>query len=145
MTSSSNPQVSVSILLVEDEKETLKLLNFVLAMNFPKVTLYSAENGRTGLELFNTHTPDIVITDINLPELNGVQMLNRIREIRPDTKVIVLTADTGKIALENALGSGFELDHYLLKPIVLSNLFSAIEQCCGKTGQQPEINDVVTV
>ncbi len=140
MTSCSNPQVSVSILLVEDEKETLKLLNFVLAMNFPKVTLYCAENGRTGLELFATHTPDIVITDINLPELSGVQMISKIRKVKPDTKVIVLTADTGKATLENALGNGFELDHYIFKPIVLSSLFAAIEQCCGKTVQQPEID-----
>lgn len=140
MTSSSNSQVSVSILLVEDEKETLKLLNFILAMNFPKAKLYSAENGRTGLELFNAHSPDIVITDINLPEVNGVQMISKIRETKPDTKVIVLTADTGKIALENAIGAGFELDHYIFKPIVLANLFEAIDRCCGKVGQQAEIN-----
>lgn len=61
-----------SILIVEDEEFTRELLVSILTKQFPDVALYSAINGRTGLELCKTHSPDIVITDMNMPEMGGV-------------------------------------------------------------------------
>ena len=50
--------------------------------------IYTAINGRLGLELFKEHTPDIVITDINMSKMCGEQMAENIRAIKPDTKII---------------------------------------------------------
>jgi YesN/AraC family two-component response regulator len=123
---------TISIMLVEDEKDTLELLTNVVTLRFPDVAFHAASNGRAALELFKIHTPDIVITDINMPEMGGVQMVDKIRAVKPDAKFIVLTADSGKATLENAVGKGFEIDHYILKPVHFGLLFAAIEQCISE-------------
>jgi len=132
----SNPDPLISILLVEDDKASRDVLVTILARKFPAVSLYSAVNGRTGLELFIEHKPDIVITDINMPEMGGAQMAGKIRAIKPDTKFIVLTGNTGKVALEHAEGEGLEVDHYIQKPVDFGMLFGAIEKCLGELAQQ---------
>jgi YesN/AraC family two-component response regulator len=135
MKSILDPRRSISILLVEDEKITRDLLTTILGKKYPGVPLHTATNGRTGLELFKTHMPEIVVTDINMPEMNGMQMADKIRAIKPDTKFIVLTGDTGKISLEKSVGNGFIIDHYIAKPLVFQELFAAIEECIGEIGR----------
>ncbi|HXE95530.1 MAG TPA: response regulator [Dongiaceae bacterium] len=139
MNPETDPMPLISILLVEDDNDTLEILAAIIPVKFPDVALHTAVNGKTGLELFKTHLPDIVVTDINMPEIGGVQMVGRIRAIKPDAKIIVITADTGKATLEDAVGEGFEIDHYIMKPIDFGVLFAAIEQCLGKIAQRPEI------
>jgi len=87
----SDPAQTISVLLVEDVNVTLDLLTIILAKKFPDVAFHTAINGRKGLELFKSHLPDVVITDINMPEMCGVQMSGKIRAINPDTKFIVST------------------------------------------------------
>jgi YesN/AraC family two-component response regulator len=123
----------VSILLVEDEEAILKLLVTILARKFPDVVLSTAVNGRKGLEFFKAHKTDIVITDIKMPEMGGVQMADKIRAIKPDTKFIILTGHPGK-SLDQLSGFGF--DHYIMKPVVFEALFAAIRQCLAEIGQQ---------
>jgi len=132
----ADPVPSVSILLVEDEDAILKLLATILARKFPGVALYTASNGRTGLELFKSHIPDIVVTDIKMPEMGGVQMAYKIRAIKPDTKFIILTGDPGKSVSQDSGEKGFGFDHYIMKPVVSGVLFAAIEQCLAGIAQQ---------
>lgn len=136
MESKSNPNPSNSILLVEDDKATLELLATIISLKYPEVVLHRAFNGRKGLELFKEHKPDIVITDMNMPEMNGVHLADKIRVSEPDTKIILLTANTGKVTLEHADGESFEIDHYILKPVKFGILFAAIDQCLGEPAQQ---------
>jgi|WetSurMetagenome_2_1015567.scaffolds.fasta_scaffold101748_3 YesN/AraC family two-component response regulator len=128
----SGPVPSISILVVEDEVITLEYLVTNLARKFPAIAFHKALNGSTGLELFTTHTPDIVITDINMPEMGGVQMAGRIHSMKPDTKFIVLTGNSGKPAHQVSSDNGLEFDHYIVKPIFFHDLFAAIEQCIGE-------------
>jgi len=133
----ADPVPAVSILLVEDEESVLQLLATILTRKFPGATLYTAINGRTGLELFKSHIPDIVITDIKMPEMGGVQMADKIRAIKPDTKFIILTGDPGKSVHQDSIEKEFEFDHYIMKPVVFGVLFAAIEQCLAEIGRQP--------
>jgi two-component system cell cycle response regulator len=135
MKSKSNLIPSISILLVEDEKDNLELLAIILTKKFPDVVLYTAANGKSGLELFKTQTPDIVITDINMPEMCGVKMAYKIRAINPDIKFIAITGNTGKYVLEDSVEKDFVFDHNIVKPVDFSKLFAAIEQCLGKIAQ----------
>jgi YesN/AraC family two-component response regulator len=75
------------------------------------------------------HTPDIVLTDINLPELNGFQMADKIRMIKPDVKIIVLSADTGKSFLNLTTEEKTGINHFITKPIIFELLFTAIDEC----------------
>lgn len=128
----------VSILFVEDDELVLTLQASIIDAMYPDVMLYTAVNGKSGLELFNAHIPDIVITDINMSGMCGVQMSDKIRVIKPDTKIIVITGNSnasvenGKCILQNSDGIRIEVNHYIVKPVDLSQLFTAIEQCIGE-------------
>lgn len=136
MESTNRPTPSISILLVEDVPVTLELLATILPRKFPDIALHTAFNGRTGLEIFKTCLPDIVITDINMPEMDGAQMAERIRKIKPETKLIVITGDTGRLARRDSAGTGFEADRCIVKPVGFEALFSAIEECLDEIGQR---------
>jgi YesN/AraC family two-component response regulator len=136
MNQNNNTSPAISILFVEDDKATLDIFATIIPVKYPDVTLHTANNGRAGLELFKTHMSDIVITDINMPEMGGVQMAEKIRAINPEAKIIVLTADTGKGTLESAVGDGVVIDYYIMKPVNFEMLFVAIEQCIGEIKQQ---------
>jgi YesN/AraC family two-component response regulator len=69
MKTRSKDYPALSILIVEDEPGTLELLTAIITMKYPDLVLHTAGNGRIGLELFKTYTPDIVVTDINMPEM----------------------------------------------------------------------------
>jgi len=118
----------VAILLVEDEEIALQLLAAILIKKYPGIALHSAVNGRAGLELFREHAPDIVITDVNMPEMSGTQMAGAIRRLNPRTRIITLSAGDGG-TLARAGGPGLETDYYLFKPINFTVLFAALEEC----------------
>jgi YesN/AraC family two-component response regulator len=134
----TNSKKPISILFVEDDAMILELQVSVLIVRFPEVVLYTAVNGRLGLELFKTHTPDIVLTDINMSEMCGIQMSEHIRAIKPNTKIIAITGksgehgENGKFILRNSDGKSVEFDHVIVKPVDLSELHAAIERCIGE-------------
>jgi YesN/AraC family two-component response regulator len=136
MESIIKPTQSFSILLVEDEESTLELLTIILPKKYPGALLHTAYNGRTGLDVFKTYTPDIVITDFNMPEMSGAHMVDEIRAIKPDTKFIVITGYTGQLALEDSANNGFKFDHIIAKPVVFQALFTEIDQCLAEIAQQ---------
>ena len=126
------PKKAVSILIVEDDKMASDISSRLIAMQFPSMTVYAAENGIEGIELFKRHAPEIVITDIGLPLLNGLEMAREIKSISPGTKFIVLTAYNEEAFMEGFTELGIE--EYLLKPINLEQLMEAINKCvegCG--------------
>jgi YesN/AraC family two-component response regulator len=125
MTCLSNPTQLTSILIVEDDEFILELQASVLAARFPNVDIHTATNGIHGMELFKMHTPDIVITDINMSEMSGVQMATRMQALKPDAQFIAITGkDSGEVS--------FAFDHYIAKPVDLSKLFGSIEKCIGR-------------
>lgn len=120
---------SISILIVEDEAITLEFFFVTLAKKYPSFKIYQALNGKTGLEIFMTHTPDIVITDLSMPEISGVQMAREIITIKPDTRFIVITGDMGKLTEGASVNNGPQIEHYINKPVDFFDLFTAIEKC----------------
>ncbi len=136
MAAAANTAKAFSILFVEDDELILELQASILAANFPDIVFYTAVNGRLGLELFKTHLPDIVITDINMPELCGVQMCNSIHALKPETRFIAITGKSGRVVLQDNDGNEFEFDHVIVKPVGFQNLFAAVEQCMDKIAHQ---------
>jgi YesN/AraC family two-component response regulator len=118
---------SFSLLFVEDDHMVCRSIGRILARQFPDATVYTAENGLIGLELFEKHTPEIVITDINMPVMDGNEMAGRIKSLRPETKFIVLTGHSDEKYLEKFSKIGF--DAYLIKPVDFVKLFAEIEKC----------------
>jgi len=116
-----------SILVVEDDHVAIDILGLMIKKKFPDFEIHTAENGLKGLELFKRYRPDIVLTDINMPEMNGMDMAAEIRSMDPDTKFIVLTAYNDLAFFEKFKEIGFVA--YILKPIEFKKLFVAIEKC----------------
>ncbi|GAG69556.1 Transcriptional regulatory protein LiaR [subsurface metagenome] len=72
-----------------------------------------AENGREAIEICEKHLPDVVLMDVRMPELNGIEATNHILKKRPNIKVIILTSFIDKELIENSLKAG--ASSYLLK------------------------------
>jgi CheY-like chemotaxis protein len=136
MKARSKDYPALSILIVEDEPGTLELLTAIITMKYPDLALHTAGNGRTGLELFKTYTPDIVMTDINMPEMCGAQMTDNIRALKPDTQFIVLTGTSGKLVLTGKVEREIEFNHRIMKPVIFKELFAAVEQCFYEIAQR---------
>jgi YesN/AraC family two-component response regulator len=136
MKARSKDYPALSILIVEDEPGTLELLTAIITMKYPDLVLHTAANGRTGLELFKAHTPDIVVTDINMPEMCGAQMTDSIRALKSDTRIIALTGTSEKLVLTGNVEREIEFNHRIMKPVILKELFAAMEQCLNEIAQR---------
>ena len=115
-----------SLLIVEDEGDSLSLLSSALGKIFPKITLYTARDGLEGLDKFREYEPDIVLVDLNLPKMNGVQLVAEVRIVKPGTRVIVITGDSDRKQAEVSSGRELAADHFLVKPVDLRELRNLI-------------------
>jgi PAS domain S-box-containing protein len=113
---------SLSLLYVEDDSATREELAQILELWFARV--YVAENGQAGLEAFEKHRPDIVLTDIQMPVLNGLSMSAQIRLMVPDQPVIVLSAYNDMEYLFRAIDIG--INQYVTKPVSIERLFDKL-------------------
>lgn len=116
---------NLTILYVEDDSSTRTELEQLLKRRAGKVLI--AENGSVGLDLFRQFTPDLVITDIRMPVMDGLQMAHKIREINTEIRIIATTAHSETSYLLEAIEAG--IDHYVLKPIDINKFNGAIEKC----------------
>jgi two-component system, sensor histidine kinase and response regulator len=116
----------LSMLYVEDEAKSREMLSEILHFHYPDVLLFVSENGEAGIESFNRHKPDIVITDINMPVTNGIRMATEIKSLSPTTEIIVLTAHSDTQYLLQAIEIG--INHYILKPIDVERIFKVVDK-----------------
>jgi two-component system, NtrC family, response regulator AtoC len=101
-----------NILIVDDDSSIRTSLGMTLK---GKYIVSSAENGNTALNLMNKHKPELILLDIGLPDMSGMDLLERVRKTDPDTAVIMITAfeETQTVVEAMKLGA---LD-YLVKPL----------------------------
>ena len=114
-------------MVVDDDKMAREVLNAMITRKFPNSSIFFAENGKTGLELYRKHVPDIVITDISMPVMDGMQMAEEIRLMKDDVKFIVLTGYTDRDY--SSKFSEFGIKDCIMKPVVFGKLFAALERC----------------
>lgn len=119
----------ISILYVEDEPAIREGLQRFFRRRSGKIAL--AANGAEGLELFNRERPDIVVTDIRMPVMDGLTMAKNIKEIAPDVPIIITTGHNDEEFLLKAIDLG--IDKYIKKPVdfrllmdVIVNLTAAV-------------------
>lgn len=105
----------ISVIIIEDFKLTRVGLRCALNANPDINVIDECENAIIGLELIEKHKPDIVLMDLGLPELNGIEATIKSKEVSPETKVIVLTSHDQEEEVVAALASG--ANGYCLKDI----------------------------
>ncbi len=115
----------ISLLYVEDERVTREQVSRILQRVV--TDLYVAENGRDGLALYREKQPDIVLSDIMMPYLSGLEMCREIRKLDRDRQLIMLTAYSDTEYLLECISLG--VNQYVQKPVDFARLTSAIEAC----------------
>ncbi|NOY84823.1 MAG: response regulator, partial [Nitrospirae bacterium] len=111
-----------AILYIEDDAITRVQLSQYLRSQCK--VLYTAEDGEEGLECYKKFEPDIVVTDIEMPKLNGLMMINEIRKISLSTQIIIITAYKKPQYLLEAVNQ--QLVQYLIKPISLEKITAVL-------------------
>lgn len=113
-----------TLLYVEDDSIVRGMLAGFLSRRCKEV--WEAENGKRGLELYRKHEPDVVVTDIEMPVMNGLEMINEILNINSNQIIIITTAyDDEKHKSDKVL-------HNIIKPFMNSELVHAISECLEK-------------
>lgn len=117
---------NITILYAEDEA-ALREITLNILKGFTKKQ-FVAENGSQGLELFKQYESeiDLIITDVNMPIMNGLEMIREIKKINPNIPIIVATAFSNTEYLLEAIDIG--VDKYVLKPIDMKKLLQLMSQ-----------------
>lgn len=120
---------SLFILIVEDEEEAREILMQVLFLRYPDITFLEASDGRNAMECFTRHHPKIVVTDVNLPDMNGIELSSKIRAIDANIKFLAISAHNNDTIQKMSVEYGSNICGFITKPIEYVKLFAAIDQC----------------
>ncbi|MDH5465771.1 MAG: response regulator, partial [Thiovulaceae bacterium] len=122
----------LQVLYVEDDEHLRFETSKLFELFFKKVDL--AENGLIGLDQYSNNEYDLVLTDINMPEMNGIEMMQKIKEINPEQKIMAISAHNEPDILINLIKAG--IDGFVLKPVihqeVINNLYSICRDCAAQ-------------
>ncbi|MBF0338794.1 MAG: response regulator [Nitrospirae bacterium] len=124
----------ITVLCVEDELIIMESLRMVLRRRFD--CIYMASNGEKGLELFKKHKIDIVITDILMPVMNGIEMARNILELKPATPIIALSAINDGPLMKQVMDVGIK--HHIIKPFSDEEFFSVVYEAASEAYQRRE-------
>lgn len=125
----------IKLLCVEDEPE----VGTWFLKHFSKLipSVFVATDGAEGFEIFKREMPDIVITDIMMPSMNGLELAKKIKELSPRTKIIVVTAYGSSEYLMEAIEIG--VDRFLTKPLSLEKLDKSFFSCAKVIATEKEL------
>ncbi|MGH2734857.1 MAG: ATP-binding protein [Actinomycetota bacterium] len=120
-----------TILYVEDNLSNLKLVEHLVAQR-PGITLHAAMQGRIGLDIVSEHQPDLVLLDLDLPDMTGAEVLRRLQNdpSTRDVPVVVISADATRGQMDRLLGAGAR--DYLTKPLDVQRFLGVLEEVLGR-------------
>ena len=116
--------VELTLLYIEDDNELRKQFVRILRPKFKKI--YEASDGVEALEKYEKHSPDMMLVDINIPKIDGLEVVERIRKYDKNTAIIILSAYSDQKKLLSAITLG--LSQYLIKPVPHKKLLALFEE-----------------
>jgi diguanylate cyclase (GGDEF)-like protein len=123
-----------SILYIEDDRLTQRIIVSVLEKYFSKI--FVANDGIEGIELYLQKRPDIVLSDISMPHLNGIAMIEKIKAYNPKQKIVLFTGYNDFDYLNKAINIG--VDKYILKPLETKEMLKALSEVSKKLREEKE-------
>ncbi|RMH05505.1 MAG: response regulator [Planctomycetota bacterium] len=130
MNAAALEQMTASLLIVEDEPLVRDLLR--TRFGGEGYAIHEGEDGRSALRVLERERIDLVLTDIVMPETDGIELLVAIREKWPELPVIVFSAPTNQLYLEVARRLG--ADEVIEKPLNLELLSADVKRLLGRNG-----------
>jgi len=125
----------MKILLIEDSPEIVKGVTLTFKLRWQDATVIAFDEGAKGIQAVESESPDIVILDINLPDMSGFEVLERIRSFS-DVPIIVLTVRNSEVDELRGLEMG--ADDYIVKPFSPVNLLTRVKVVLRRTGARRE-------
>ena len=124
------------ILFVEDE-ETIRQ-HIVSSLTYLVEEVKEASHGKEALEILRNYTPDIIITDLEMPLMNGIELIKKIRQTDKDICIIVLTAHTTNNYLLELID--MHVEHFIVKPMNFEKLLNVLQKCEKSVLEQKMLN-----
>ena len=125
----------IKVLIIDDKPEGLDVTKFMLS--FYQAEVIACLSAAEGLEQLQAHRPDVIVCDINMPQVNGYQFIEAVRNLPSDkgrdTPAVALSVLSKDEAQTKAIKAGFQ--GYLCKPVRLVTLIKTI---AGVAGNQPQ-------
>lgn len=132
------------VLIADDVQETRRNTRLMLATIDHVEVVAIAANGLQAVQLAKEHHPDIVLLDINMPEMDGLTAFKNIAQIHPDTGCIIISAEKDTTTLRTAISLGVQ--EYLIKPFTIDELEVAIARVTDKVEEArvklAQVNDL---
>jgi len=129
--------MSIDILIIDDEKSIRTGLTLILKK---KYSVAAAENGKQAMEIFVKEDPDIILLDIGLPDMNGIEVLKRMKSIKNDVMVIMVTAVEDIKSIVKAIKAGAY--DYLVKPAGKTEIFLTIKNALKSKHLKDQIQSI---
>ena len=126
------------ILIVDDDKDILKVLEANL--KFENYEVITAENGFEAYEKARKENPDLIILDLNLPDIDGIQVCHKLREVEVDIPIIMLTARDS--VSDKILGLECGADDYIVKPFNFLELHARIKSCLRRVKRDDKYKEL---
>ncbi len=120
----------MKVLMIDDDADVIEAVALALQVRMPEAAFRHATFGERGVEMVRTESPDVVILDLGLPDLNGFEVLARIRTFS-QVPVLILTVWGDQAVIEKGLRSG--ANAYITKPFSQAQLLDRIKDLA--TGQ----------
>ena len=127
---------SISVLYAEDE-ENIRL-HIADTLSYYVKEVIEAENGEEAYKLYKEKRPDIILSDILMPVMDGLKFVEKIRQEDEKTPVILITAHTEKNYLLNAVK--LHLEEYLIKPVNLEKILALLVKCLDKVAHRHDLS-----
>ncbi len=137
----TNTAKTMTILLVDDDRGILFTLQKLIEKIFPDLEIIKATDGKMGLEMMEKHQPSIILSDYNMPIMNGIQFLTRVRADKSNDNIyfIMITANTETENRRNAMQIG--ADEFLSKPIITEVLEARLRSAFRIISMQKQLKD----
>ncbi|MBM4405610.1 MAG: response regulator transcription factor [Chloroflexi bacterium] len=128
----------MKVLVIEDTREVLDIITLCLSVRWPDSNLITAQSGATGLNFFKTENPDLVLLDLGLPDIDGMDVLEQIR--KSSTVPIIIVTGRGE---EKSRVKGLEggADDYIVKPFSHNELLARIRAVMRRGARKNSIAD----
>ncbi|MFC1951131.1 response regulator transcription factor [Chloroflexota bacterium] len=125
----------MKLLIIEDNPEIIEAVSLCFELRWPEVNVISTDKGNTGVGLAESESPDLVILDLGLPDIDGFEVLRQIR-LFSDTPVIILTVRGEE--LDKIKGLELGADDYVVKPFSHMELLARVKAVLRRS-QMPEL------
>ncbi len=132
----------MKVLIIEDEQSIIDAVNMAFEFRWPDVKLVSSLTGKEGINLVRKERPDVIILDINLPDISGFSVLKKIREFS-EVPIIILTVRSEDTDVLKGLETG--ADDYIVKPFNYLTLLARIQAVLRRTSKTSLKEDNTTI